>query len=655
MPIVEILDQRGFCYAAYHRLKIASVLDELALTVTRLAGYEGQSGELSAIRCFVQAWFELRYESDRRGETGGELRQNRFLYDFDFGYRARRLNFLQERVSQLLPLDRQATRILEQVPDVSAPAADAEADFRTALGRAKRDLNDEYVGLRSRAREVQRDEELQRAVRGLQIRPAELRAVLERAKDRGESVGRAKRILAERDLLDAFDHAARQLADAFGNILRDSSNRVRQQLAVPPDASAGAALALQVLRHLHEHFEDYDLVLFLTAYGQAEEADRVEVIRISPEDARSLIDETSPNDGRRKLAGVAVHHFGGFFDRAWRKNDIMWGRLDAAERLITTLLPEPHQEQVRNELLREAQLEIVREEFDTAGHNELLALLLQASLELRPRGSDQTDARVPKKENVRVVRSALGGVDDARLTAAFASTWTPEQILDFLGRGYEVDSTLDSLAMLGVAGRASQVTGSVLDGISEAAPIPWTSRWMIRVGRMLWGLAEVATPRSAPQLLWRYWSQLLLLIAATLILGGALFGNDGTSKAGWILVALTLAAKAVVWIASDLLGPRRAPSDGRFAWLRRGLAAVGRSLSTALGAVRLGVRWVAQRVLPVRIFLALLVAAVAGLLVLGAINVPEEANDLVKKLPDWLEDALRWIWPWDDGKGATSS
>jgi hypothetical protein len=53
----------------------------------------------------------------------------------------------------------------------------------------------------------------------------------------------------------------------------------------------------------------------------------------------------------------------------------------------------------------------------------------------------------------------------------------------------------------------------------------------------------------------------------------------------------------------------------------------------------------------VRIFLALLVAAVAGLLVLGAINVPEEANDLLKKLPDWLEDALRWIWPWDDGKG----
>ena len=34
-----------------------------------------------------------------------------------------------------------------------------------------------------------------------------------------------------------------------------------------------------------------------------------------------------------------MHHFGGFFSADWRRNDILWGRLDAAERLISALWP----------------------------------------------------------------------------------------------------------------------------------------------------------------------------------------------------------------------------------------------------------------------------------------------------------------------------
>jgi Protein of unknown function (DUF3376) len=42
-----------------------------------------------------------------------------------------------------------------------------------------------------------------------------------------------------------------------------------------------------------------------------------------------------------KLKGVSFHHFSAFFRRDYRENDYLWGRLDAAERLIALLLDDP--------------------------------------------------------------------------------------------------------------------------------------------------------------------------------------------------------------------------------------------------------------------------------------------------------------------------
>jgi hypothetical protein len=39
-----------------------------------------------------------------------------------------------------------------------------------------------------------------------------------------------------------------------------------------------------------------------------------------------------------KVTGVQFYHFGAFFKRSWRSNDILWGRLDAASQLVETLL-----------------------------------------------------------------------------------------------------------------------------------------------------------------------------------------------------------------------------------------------------------------------------------------------------------------------------
>jgi predicted acylesterase/phospholipase RssA len=41
---------------------------------------------------------------------------------------------------------------------------------------------------------------------------------------------------------------------------------------------------------------------------------------------------------KQKLTGVALGHFGAFYRGSWRANDFMWGRLDAASRIVNMLL-----------------------------------------------------------------------------------------------------------------------------------------------------------------------------------------------------------------------------------------------------------------------------------------------------------------------------
>jgi patatin-related protein len=110
-------------------------------------------------------------------------------------------------------------------------------------------------------------------------------------------------------------------------------------------------------RRTFDQFEYYDQIVFPIFYeASVGEAERCEVFRISPQDATSILDENAPREKRRKLAGTALFHFGAFLSREWRQNDLMWGRLDGAERIIRSISPEA------DSLVHEAQLAIVGSE-----------------------------------------------------------------------------------------------------------------------------------------------------------------------------------------------------------------------------------------------------------------------------------------------------
>ncbi|MFC2060033.1 patatin-like protein [Chloroflexota bacterium] len=84
---------------------------------------------------------------------------------------------------------------------------------------------------------------------------------------------------------------------------------------------------------IYTQFEFRDMFIYpIEVIGNLGERDPIEIVRISPKDATHIC-----SDAGKKLAGDTLFHFGGFLKKKWRENDIMWGRLDAAELIIRTL------------------------------------------------------------------------------------------------------------------------------------------------------------------------------------------------------------------------------------------------------------------------------------------------------------------------------
>lgn len=98
----------------------------------------------------------------------------------------------------------------------------------------------------------------------------------------------------------------------------------------------GGCGALAQARRDYDAFKILDVHLYPTELAAGiREKDEIETIRISACDAQLGFSDR-PSD--EKVSGDSLSHFGGFFKRTWRSNDIMWGRLDARCQLIRALL-----------------------------------------------------------------------------------------------------------------------------------------------------------------------------------------------------------------------------------------------------------------------------------------------------------------------------
>jgi len=89
-------------------------------------------------------------------------------------------------------------------------------------------------------------------------------------------------------------------------------------------------------------FPVWDSLIFpVIALAKLPQLTPITVQRFSPLDATCLRAVDSQGKLKpgpsAKLDGVSISHFGAFFDKSWRENDYLWGRLDGAELAIRLL------------------------------------------------------------------------------------------------------------------------------------------------------------------------------------------------------------------------------------------------------------------------------------------------------------------------------
>lgn len=97
------------------------------------------------------------------------------------------------------------------------------------------------------------------------------------------------------------------------------------------------ALAIEVIRRA------------FASEADIESAEKLHFVQLTPEAPSPLFSPNpihlpGPASARQKLTGVGLGHFAGFYRRSWRANDFMWGRLDAAARIVDLLLDSPSPE-----------------------------------------------------------------------------------------------------------------------------------------------------------------------------------------------------------------------------------------------------------------------------------------------------------------------
>lgn len=602
LDLGDMIKRVGRGYVAYHRLEIAVITDELAKLICKLVGFDEESDYLLSIRALIRAWRDRTYVEYKNGEddskraaltrdnpnhpfqSGDKNREskptmNQFLLDFDLGFSLRRLIFLRNKIDLFYRFNKEARELLSLRKatfwDGDEPNSEDKRAFRQQLLFIKREMNLLFKRLRAEGRLIQSrhnpanplledigrlktagiDTALLNSILSKResfeasqdINPAMQAARLEQSDPTQldeECFIRASKILGENpQMVEALNSIARKLSAHLNSVTKEADDSCLQMLSTDDSLSAPQAAARKSLEHYYRHYDDYDMVSFPILYNtEVGEAEVVQIVRFSPEDAKALIDETSLKC--HKLAGTALGHFGAFLDRLWRENDILWGRLDGAERIIMTLLPNHPQ---TRQLIGEAQAAIVCETIRDLGTEELYDLLVEV---LMRTSSGQPDPDALTKFIQTLKREAV----TPELKRCLDERINDKAIRDYYRRVFDERSQLSPKPTLRSAARATTVIGKMFGGLADKYERgAKAAAWVARLGTIFWGLVEVAVPRSLPNLLFHYWVKLLYLFDALLIIVGPFLGGKEVQTFGWKALGITLIIHAVVLMMTDLM------------------------------------------------------------------------------------------------------
>lgn len=308
-------EHAGFAHASYVQLKLYSVVRRFSELASRVCALPLDSNQAFLVTDALVAW--ARERKILESAIHPSARQREFLRDFDLDYAERRIRFV--------------IRYLNTLYD-----EDAGRPPRGEVNAAKKALYDQIKELAEATAEAGGDARGE-AVRALFARER-LRELLDSEEPPDKVVGRF--IADHGDEIDAIEKRLRKFFDqrlnGFGAAVYERILSITE--GWDPEVQ-------RTLRARYLGFPLWDVLIFpLLAVADVGEFNRVEVIRFSPEDVERL--KVPGQAGERptaeeKLKGVAAGHFAAFFSRAKRENDYLWGRLDAAERILGLLLEKP--------------------------------------------------------------------------------------------------------------------------------------------------------------------------------------------------------------------------------------------------------------------------------------------------------------------------
>jgi patatin-related protein len=293
----------GYAYATYTRMKLQSVVDQISSIVLEVCRFPDESNHAFFVREMLQKW---AVENDiLKSGTGLTTLQIDLLKTFDLDFSERRIRFVIHYINKNL------------YPHAGEPGYPG----RDQLNQAKGALYETITKMRDR----------------VYIEKGGLFTFIDSELFQVERISqyfkKDQTGAGDKEWLDGIDVLKDRLKAFYDANMLDFGAELYKNFQ---DITAGWDPDIRKrLLLFYFGFPFWDVLIFPVRYlSDVGELDKIEIMRMSPLES----DRLTPPENGKKLEGTAFAHFGAFFDRKFRENDYLWGRLDGAEQLLGLLL-----------------------------------------------------------------------------------------------------------------------------------------------------------------------------------------------------------------------------------------------------------------------------------------------------------------------------
>jgi len=184
-------------------------------------------------------------------------------------------------------------------------------------------------------------------------------------------------LITKQNVIEVLIQFRKNYSEMMSPLYRERARDIVKELDIFLEANNLVNIAGQKITSadIFERFEFLDMHIYpIQVLSDTGEADAIEVIRISPELATHYT--KYENAVEEKLAGEKIMHFSAFLKKTWRENDILQGRLDAAEIIVKSIMNESAHEEFCKEIINKLCKDIVEVELAEIvkrSKNELLS------------------------------------------------------------------------------------------------------------------------------------------------------------------------------------------------------------------------------------------------------------------------------------------